>query len=76
VRPDFSRRLADQVIGVSQTYFVPLEDQQLIETFVTLSDGVFPNNDQIEARCNATVCTPVNTFVSVTISYDDTIVLW
>ena len=74
VRP--GRKLAELVTGISQIFFVPLEEDQLIYTFVALSDGVGTDNDNIEARCNDTVCTDVNTFVSVTISYNDTIVIW
>lgn len=73
VPPSGERRLDSHVIAVAEQYFIPLEDQQLIETFVTLSDGV---GGGLEAECNDVDCTDVNTFIGISILYDDTLVLW
>lgn len=57
-----------------ETYKIPFPEQQLIETFVTLSDGV---GGLIEAECDpAGECTNVVTFISIAVSFDDTIIRW
>jgi hypothetical protein len=66
------RRLVDEV-PVAQSYFIPLGEGKLVQTFVTLSDGV---GAPLEVECNATYCESIETFISITVNFNDTLILW
>jgi hypothetical protein len=59
---------------VVQSYYIPLGEEQLInKTFVTLSDGLGTSE---EVECNATFCEDVETFISIAVNFDNTLILW